>query len=111
MDGITLGDGVRGWLNVVWLNEGNEVPVGARASAHRALRNQHHNHNLSTTTANDAHYICNQSAPYQNQQVEVGEEPGLEYGDESEDELLAAGELCAGGGPPPLRFKLLHNLW
>jgi hypothetical protein len=45
-------------------------------------------------------------------QVEIGEEPGLEYGDESEDELNAVSDLGTDFGvPPPLRFKLLHNLW
>jgi hypothetical protein len=47
-------------------------------------------------------------------QVEVGEEPGLEYDADSEDELDALGGLCgepSAGLPQPLRFKLLHNLW
>lgn len=47
-------------------------------------------------------------------QVEVGEEPGLEYDADSEDELDALSGLCgdpAAGLPTPLRFKLLHNLW
>lgn len=44
--------------------------------------------------------------------MEIGEEPGLEYGDESEDELNAVSDLGADFGvPAPLRFKLLHNLW
>ena len=44
--------------------------------------------------------------------MEIGEEPGLEYGDESEDELNAVSDLGSDFGvPPPLRFKLLHNLW
>jgi hypothetical protein len=44
--------------------------------------------------------------------VEVGVEPGLEYDDTSEDELNAVSDLGADFGvPPPLRFKLLHNLW
>ncbi|KAF8057725.1 hypothetical protein HT031_005909 [Scenedesmus sp. PABB004] len=48
------------------------------------------------------------------EKVEVGEEPGLEYDADSEDELDALGGLCADttcGTGPPLRFKLLHNLW
>eukprot|EP00882_Tetradesmus_deserticola_P012294 GHRQ01013028.1.p1 GENE.GHRQ01013028.1~~GHRQ01013028.1.p1 ORF type:complete len:287 (+),score=158.48 GHRQ01013028.1:364-1224(+) len=48
------------------------------------------------------------------EKVEVGEEPGLEYDADSEDELDALGGLCgepAAGLPQPLRFKLLHNLW
>lgn len=44
----------------------------------------------------------------------MGEEPGLEYDADSEDELDAlaglAGDISAGL-PPPLRYKLLHNLW
>lgn len=47
-------------------------------------------------------------------QVEAGEEPGLEYDAESEEELDAVGALCTEpsvGLAPPLRFKLLHNLW
>jgi hypothetical protein len=47
-------------------------------------------------------------------QVEVGEEPGLEYDADSEDELdqLSALHCEADSGlQPPLRFKLLHNLW
>jgi hypothetical protein len=73
--------------------------------------------------------------------VEAGEEPGLEYGEQSEDELDALERLTAGGGGgggggaaggnddewwwpgvplpaaaaaqpgPVLRFRLLHNLW
>eukprot|EP00879_Flechtneria_rotunda_P021606 GHRR01022773.1.p1 GENE.GHRR01022773.1~~GHRR01022773.1.p1 ORF type:complete len:562 (+),score=210.02 GHRR01022773.1:1856-3541(+) len=48
------------------------------------------------------------------EKVEIGEEPGLEYGAESEEELDALSGLCtdsAAGLAPPLRFKLLHNLW
>lgn len=46
------------------------------------------------------------------EKVEIGEEPGLEYDADSEDELNALGGLAADlGGPPPLRYKLLHNLW
>eukprot|EP00878_Enallax_costatus_P020355 GHUV01021510.1.p1 GENE.GHUV01021510.1~~GHUV01021510.1.p1 ORF type:complete len:707 (+),score=273.69 GHUV01021510.1:214-2121(+) len=48
------------------------------------------------------------------EKVEVGEEPGLEYDADSEDELDALGGLCVdttAGLQPPLRFKLLHNLW
>ncbi|KAI8463417.1 MAG: hypothetical protein J3K34DRAFT_444097 [Monoraphidium minutum] len=46
------------------------------------------------------------------EQVEIGNEPGLEYDDVSEDELNAVSDLGADFGvPPPLRFKLLHNLW
>uniref|UniRef100_A0A383VEV2 C2 NT-type domain-containing protein n=1 Tax=Tetradesmus obliquus TaxID=3088 RepID=A0A383VEV2_TETOB len=48
------------------------------------------------------------------EKVEVGEEPGLEYDADSEDELDALGGLCgepSAGLPLPLRFKLLHNLW
>lgn len=44
----------------------------------------------------------------------MGEEPGLEYDADSEDELDALGGLCVdtqAGLQPPLRFKLLHNLW
>lgn len=47
-------------------------------------------------------------------QVEAGEEPGLEYDGDSEEELDAVGALCTDpsvGLQPPLRFKLLHNLW
>jgi hypothetical protein len=45
-------------------------------------------------------------------QVEAGEEPGLEYGEESEDELAAVSGMGADfGAPPPLRFRLLHSLW
>lgn len=47
-------------------------------------------------------------------QVEVGEEPGLEYDADSEDELDALGALNSDpevGIQKPLRFKLLHNLW
>ncbi len=45
-------------------------------------------------------------------QVEIGEEAGLEYSSDSEQELDAVSELGADFGvPPPLRFKLLHNLW
>jgi hypothetical protein len=47
-------------------------------------------------------------------QVEVGEEPGLEYDGDSEDELDQLSALHCDdelGMAPPLRFKLLHNLW
>jgi hypothetical protein len=47
-------------------------------------------------------------------QVEAGEEPGLEYDADSEEELDAVGALCTDPSvalQPPLRFKLLHNLW
>jgi len=47
-------------------------------------------------------------------QVEVGEEPGLEYDGDSEEELEAlsslGGDMSSGLGPA-LRYKLLHNLW
>jgi hypothetical protein len=44
--------------------------------------------------------------------VEIGEEPGLEYDSASDDELQAVSSLGADFGvAPPLRFKLLHNLW
>eukprot|EP00877_Chromochloris_zofingiensis_P005908 jgi/Chrzof1/1570/Cz10g12240.t1 len=48
------------------------------------------------------------------EKVEVGEEPGLEYDADSEDELDALGALNSDpevGIQKPLRFKLLHNLW
>lgn len=38
----------------------------------------------------------------------------MEYDGESEEELDAVGALCTdptAGLQPPLRFKLLHNLW
>jgi hypothetical protein len=47
-------------------------------------------------------------------QVEVGEEPGLEYDGDSEDELDQLSALHCDdelGMAAPLRFKLLHNLW
>jgi len=44
--------------------------------------------------------------------VEIGEEVGLEYNNESEEELEHASSMGAEfGAPPPLRFKLLHQLW
>lgn len=47
-----------------------------------------------------------------NTQVEIGEEPGLEYGEESEDELSAVSDLVGDPAmPPPLRFQFLHSLW
>jgi hypothetical protein len=52
--------------------------------------------------------------PHTHTQVETGEEPGLEYDADSEEELDALGALCTDPGSglaPPLRFKLLHNLW
>ncbi|KAI8469921.1 MAG: hypothetical protein J3K34DRAFT_511741 [Monoraphidium minutum] len=46
------------------------------------------------------------------ERVEAGEEPGLEFGSDSEDELAAAAALGGGrGGAPPLRFQLLQRLW
>ncbi|KIY95706.1 hypothetical protein MNEG_12254 [Monoraphidium neglectum] len=46
------------------------------------------------------------------ERVEVGEEPGLEFGSESEDELAAVGNMGADlGAAPPLRFRLLARLW
>lgn len=45
-------------------------------------------------------------------QVEAGTEPGLEYDDDSEDELDAiSGAHSGGGDTAPVRFRLLHNLW
>jgi len=45
-------------------------------------------------------------------QVEIGEEAGLEYNSDSDQELEACSEIGADFGvPPPIRFKLLHNLW
>jgi hypothetical protein len=44
--------------------------------------------------------------------VEAGNEPGLEYDADSEDELEAIGAAHSGGGDAaPVRFRLLHNLW
>jgi hypothetical protein len=45
-------------------------------------------------------------------QVERGEEPGLEYGDESEEELEAVESLGDDFDfPRPTRFRMLHRLW
>ena len=57
-------------------------------------------------------HATHEQHPFINQQVEVGEEPGLEYGDESEDELAAVSDMGLDfGAAPPVRFKLLHGLW
>lgn len=40
--------------------------------------------------------------------MELGDEPGLEYDDDSQDELEDVSSLSDGTA---VRFKLLHELW
>lgn len=86
-------------------------------------------HNLHCTSPKPAHTFCAAAIfvpppltpltpcpppPPPFKKVEAGEEPGLEYDADSEEELDAVGALCTEPGAglaPPLRFKLLHNLW
>ncbi len=50
-------------------------------------------------------------------QVEAGTQPGLEYDDESEDDLQAAASMAEDGVPQgglaacAHRYRLLHELW